>query len=48
MVEGINEAGGIVNLNTYVEGKHDDWTEAYSNDELFKWLLQHPKKQAWR
>ena len=48
MVEGINEAGGIVNLNTYDQGKHDGLTEAYSNDELFKQLLQHPKKQAWR
>ena len=44
MVEGVNAAGGSAKLTTYDEGKHDAWTEAYNNDELYDWLLQHSKQ----
>ena len=44
MVEGVNAAGGRAKLTTYDEGKHDAWTEAYNNDELYDWLLQHSKQ----
>ena len=47
MVEGISAAGGIAKLTTYDEGKHDAWTEAYNNDELFNWLLQHSSMKSW-
>ena len=43
MVEGVNAAGGNAKLTTYDEGKHDAWTEAYSNEQLYDWLLKHSK-----
>ena len=43
MVEGVNAAGGNAKLTTYDEGKHDAWTEAYSNEQLYDWPLKHSK-----
>ena len=43
MVEGVNAAGGSAKLTTFNEGQHDAWSEAYNNNELYDWLLQHSK-----
>ena len=32
-----------VKLTVFPEAKHDSWTEAYDNPELYTWLLQHER-----
>lgn len=39
MVDALREAGCNVNFTIYPEAKHDAWTAAYDNPELYKWLL---------
>ncbi len=33
-----------VKLTVFPEAKHDSWTEAYKNPDLYTWLLQHERK----
>jgi predicted peptidase len=35
-----------VELTVYPEAGHDSWTEAYHNDKLYEWFLQHERKPA--
>ena len=41
MVEAVKRAGGDAKLTVYPEAKHNSWTEAYSNEELYKWMLSY-------
>lgn len=43
MVDALRKAGGDVKFTVYPEAGHDSWTEAYSNPELYAWLLSHRK-----
>jgi predicted peptidase len=47
MVEALKKAGvPDVKLTVYPEAGHDSWTEAYSNPELYWWLLNHRRADA--
>ncbi len=39
MVDAVNRAGGQAKLTVYPEADHDSWTQTYSNDQLYQWLL---------
>ena len=43
MVDAVNKNGGNAKLTIYPDRDHDAWTDAYSNPEVFAWLLQHRK-----
>jgi predicted peptidase len=45
MVDAVKWAGGNATLTVYPEADHDSWTETYNNEELYKWLLSHSKRQ---
>jgi predicted peptidase len=32
-----------VKLTVYPEARHDSWTEAYNDPELYQWLLQQKR-----
>ena len=40
MVDALREAGCNVKFTIYPEAKHDAWSAAYDNPELYKWLLE--------
>lgn len=44
MVDAVNAAGGNAKLTIYPDAKHDSWTEAYKNEELYKWFLSCKKQ----
>jgi len=45
MVEAIKKIGNKdVKLTIYPEANHDSWTETYNNPELYKWFLEHERK----
>lgn len=48
MVRQIRNAGGDARLTIYPEAGHDAWTQAYSGNELYDWLLSHQKKRMAR
>jgi predicted peptidase len=35
-----------VKLTVYTEAQHDSWTEAYNNEALYKWFLEHTRASA--
>ena len=39
MVAAIQKAGGVPHLTIYPAAKHDAWTQAYSTDALYTWML---------
>ena len=39
MVEALKKAGNNAKFTVYPEAGHDSWTQAYSDPELYKWLL---------
>ena len=43
MVEALKKAKGNVKFTVYPEAGHDSWTEAYTNPELYEWLLQQKR-----
>jgi len=44
MVNALKKVGAKdVKLTVYPEAQHDSWTEAYKNEELYKWLLGHSR-----
>lgn len=46
MVELVKRVGlKDAKLTVYPEAGHDSWTKAYSNPELYDWLLQHERKR---
>lgn len=40
------KAAGVkeVELTVYPEAQHDSWTDTYSNEKLYEWLLKHQRK----
>lgn len=47
MVEAMKKFGGKVKFTVYPDARHDSWTQAYNDPELYKWLLEQkrtPKK----
>lgn len=44
MVAEIERAGGHARLTILPNTGHDSWTQAYSNPEIYQWLLEHTKK----
>lgn len=46
MVNAVNEAGGNARLTVYPDTKHNAWTPAYSNYEVFEWLLSHKNENV--
>jgi predicted peptidase len=43
MVEAMKKHGGNVKFTVYPEARHDSWTEAYNDPELYRWLLQQKR-----
>lgn len=43
MVEALKKAGSNVKFTIYPEARHDSWTQAYNDPELYKWLLQQKR-----
>ena len=43
MVNAVNRFGGEARLTIYPENKHDAWSDTYSNEAVFQWLLAHQK-----
>jgi predicted peptidase len=41
MVDALRAAGGNVRFTIYPDLRHDSWTAAYDNLELYDWLLSH-------
>lgn len=41
----LEDAGGDPKMTIYPEAGHDSWKKAYSNPELYDWLLQHERKE---
>ncbi len=46
MVEAVNAKGGSARITIYPGIGHDSWVNAYKEDELYKWLLEHVRKIA--
>lgn len=44
MVDAVNRSGGNAKLTIYPENGHDAWSDTYSNEDVFAWLLQQQRK----
>jgi len=44
MVEALEKAGADVQFTRYPELMHDSWTAAYSNLEVYRWMLNCRRK----
>ncbi len=44
MVNEVNNAGGNAKLTIYENCGHDAWSQTYSNEKVFEWLLCNKKK----
>lgn len=45
MVEAVNASGGKARMTIYPGVGHDSWVNAYSNEELYQWLLSNTRKK---
>jgi predicted peptidase len=45
MVESVNASGGSARMTIYPGVGHDSWVNAYNDQELYKWMLEHSKKK---
>lgn len=43
MVRALRKAGGRPKFTIYPRAKHDSWTEAYENKQLYQWFLKHQR-----
>ncbi|MDP4134257.1 MAG: prolyl oligopeptidase family serine peptidase, partial [Bacillota bacterium] len=43
MVNAVNKTGGKAKLTVYENVQHDSWNNAYAEDGLFDWMLEHSK-----
>ncbi|MBQ7867274.1 MAG: prolyl oligopeptidase family serine peptidase [Clostridia bacterium] len=43
MVNAVNRFGGNAILTIYPENGHDAWSDTYSNEAVFRWMLSHKK-----
>jgi predicted peptidase len=46
MVRALEACGGNVRFTIYPEAKHDSWTPAYADPELYQWFLQHIRRES--
>jgi predicted peptidase len=46
MVDAINRLGGKAKLTVYPDVEHNSWQPAYSNPELYRWLLSQQKRES--
>ncbi len=44
MVEAVNAKGGSARMTIYPGVGHDSWVNAYNDEELYTWLLDHLRK----
>ena len=44
MVDTVKALGGNAKLTVYPENRHDAWSDTYSNEDVFKWLLENKNK----
>ena len=44
MVEAVNAKGGSASMTIYPGEGHDSWVNAYNNQELYTWFLEHVRK----
>jgi dipeptidyl aminopeptidase/acylaminoacyl peptidase len=45
MVEAVIAGGGSARMTIYPGIGHDSWVNAYNDQELYKWMLEHSKKK---
>ena len=45
MIDAINKCGGDARLSTYDNAGHGVWDIAYSDQQLFAWLLEHKRSR---
>lgn len=45
LVATLKACGGNVRLTIYSEVEHNSWDAAYSDPELYRWFMQHTRKQ---
>lgn len=43
MVKALQAAGGTVRLTVFMQARHDSWSAAYANPQLYEWLLSQKK-----
>ena len=41
MVKALEQCGNNVNFTVYPKANHNAWTETYTNEKLYQWLLEH-------
>lgn len=46
MVDAVNACGGNAKLTVYPENRHDAWSDTYSNEDVFKWLLENKNENV--
>jgi len=46
MVDAINKCGGNARLTIFPYTDHNSWDAAYSDPELYKWLLSNSRKKT--
>jgi predicted peptidase len=44
MTDALEKLGANVKLTIYPEALHDSWSQTYTNQELYSWLLSHDRK----
>jgi len=44
MVEAVNAKGGSARMTIYPGVGHDSWVNAYNDEQLYTWLLEHVRK----
>lgn len=44
MVEAVNAKGGSARMTIYAGVGHNSWINAYNDEELYSWLLEHVRK----
>ena len=43
MVDAVRSAGGDVRLTVYPDVEHNSWKATYDNEDVYEWLLSHPR-----
>ncbi len=46
MAEEMKKLGDEIRITIYPEARHDGWTQAYQEPELFPWLLKHRRQRS--
>ncbi len=45
MVNAVNANGGSAKLSIYENVQHNSWENAFTNEEVYEWMLSHKKEQ---